>query len=68
MTDKEKELLNIICEKVYFCLQNGFEKSWIAEQLDDVIYNLPDTTSADVLNELYRISDNLLLGGLGNEF
>lgn len=63
MTDKEKDLLNIIGEKVYFCLEKGIEKSWIAEQVDEVIYNLPDDTSNEVFDELYRISDNLLFGG-----
>lgn len=65
MTNKEKDLLNSIGEKVYFCLQRGIDKNYIAEQLDDVIYNLPDDTSSEVFNELYLIQDNLLLG---NEF
>lgn len=64
MTKYEKGLLNSISEKVYFCLQKGIDKNYIAELLDDVICNLPEDISADVFNELYRIQDNLLLGGV----
>ena len=65
MTDKEKKYLNYIDERVYFCLQRGIDKKYIAEQLDDVIYNLPEETSLELFNILYRIQDNLLFG---NEF
>ena len=65
MTNKEKEFLNDVDEKVYFCLQRGIDKNYIAEQLDDVIYNLPEETSSELFNILYRIQDNLLYG---NEF
>ena len=65
MTDKEKKFLDDIDEKVYHCLQRGIDKKYIAEQLDDVIYNLPEETSSELFNILYRIQDNLLFG---NEF
>ena len=39
MTNKEKDFLNDVNEKVYHCLQRGIDKKYIAEQLDDVIYN-----------------------------
>lgn len=65
MTNKEKEYLNYIDERVYFCLQRGIDKKYIVEQLDDVIYNLPEETSSELFNILYRIQDNLLFG---NEF
>ena len=65
MTNKEKEFLNDVDEKVYHCLQKGIDKKQIAEWLDDVIYNLPENTSSDLFNILYRIQDNLLFG---NEF
>ena len=43
----------------------GMDKKYIAEQLDDVIYNLPENSSSELFNILYRIQDNLLFG---NEF
>ena len=62
MNNKEKKFLDYINERVYHCLQRGVDRNYIAEQLDDVIYNLPDTTSAELFSILYRIQDNLLLG------
>ena len=65
MTNKEKKFLDGVDEKVYHCLQRGIEKNYIAGWLDDVIYNLPEETSSELFNILYRIQDNLLFG---NEF
>ena len=65
MTNKEKEFLNDVDEKVYHCLQRGINEVQVAEWLDDVIYNLPENTSSELFNILYRIQDNLLFG---NEF
>ena len=62
MTNREQEFLNDIDEKVYFWLQRGIDKKYIAEQLDDVIYNLPEDSSSELFNILYRIQDNLLYG------
>ena len=65
MTNKEKEFLNDVDEKVYHCIQRGINEVQIAEWLDDVIFNLPEDTSSELFNILYRIQDNLLFG---NEF
>ena len=65
MTNKEKRILDIVDESVYFCLERGIDKSQIAEWLDDVISGLPEDTSSELFNILYRIQDNLLYG---NEF
>ena len=65
MTNKEKEFLNDVDEKVYHCLQRGINKQQIAEWLDDVICDLPEESSSELFNILYRIQDNLLYG---NEF
>ena len=65
MTNKEKEFLDSVDEKVYHCLQRGINKEQIAEWLDDVIIDLPEDTSSELFNILYRIQDNLLFG---NEF
>ena len=65
MTNKEKEFLNDIDEKVYHCLQRGIDEVQIAEWLDDVIIDLPEDTSSELFNILYRIQDNLLFR---NEF
>ena len=65
MTDKEKKFLDSVDEKVYHCLQRGIDEVQIAEWLDDVIIDLPEDTSSELFNILYRIQDNLLYG---NEF
>ena len=65
MKNNEKRILDIIDETVYFCLQRGIDKGQIAEWLDDVISGLPEETSSELFNILYRIQDNLLYG---NEF
>ena len=62
MTNKEEKCLASVNEKVYHCLQRGIDKNYIAEQLDDVIYNLSEDTSAELFSILYRIQDNLLMG------
>lgn len=65
MTNKEKEFLDSVDEKVYHCLQRGIDEVQIAEWLDDVIIDLPKDSSSELFNILYRIQDNLLIG---NEF
>ena len=62
MNNKEKRILDTIDESVYFCLQKGIDKKQIAEWLDDVISGLPEDTSSELFNILYRIQDNLLYG------
>ena len=62
MTNKEKEFLNYVDEKVYHFLERGIDKKQIAEWLDDVISGLPEDTSSELFNILYRIQDNLLYG------
>ena len=67
MNNKEKKFLDYIDERVYHCLQQGIDKKYIAEQLDDVIYDLPEDSSPELFSILYRIQDNLLLGGIDYE-
>ena len=65
MNKYESDFLETIEEKVAFCMYRGIDNNYIANQLDDVIYNLPEDSSAELFNTLYRIQDNLLYG---NEF
>ena len=62
MSKYESDLLETIQEKVSFCIYRGIDNNYIANQLDDVIYNLPEDSSAELFNSLYRIQDNLLMG------
>ena len=62
MNKYEIDLLESIEEKVAFCMCRGIDNNYIANQLDDVIYNLPEDSSAELFNTLYRIQDNLLMG------
>ena len=60
--ENEKRILNCAEESVIFCLQRRIDKKQIAEWLDDVIYDLPEDSSSELFNALYRIQDNLLFG------
>ena len=62
MNKYESDFLETIEEKVAFCMYRGIDNNYIANQLDDVIYNLPEDSSAELFNTLYRIQDNLLMG------
>ena len=62
MNKYESDFLETIEEKVAFCIYKGIDNNYIANQLDDVIYNLPEDTSSELFNTLYRIQDNLLMG------
>ena len=62
MSDFERELLETVEEKVAFCMYKGIDNNYIANQLDSVIQKLPENSSVELLNTLYRIQDNLLAG------
>ena len=69
MNRYEHELLGAISQKVYFSLIHGADKENLIDEIDDVIYNLPLTCSAELLNNLYRIIDNIEMGNeIINEF
>ena len=69
MNRYEHELLGVITEKVYFNLLYGADKESLIDEIDDVIYNLPLTTSAELLNNLYRLIEIIEIGSeLINEF
>ena len=62
MNRYEKELLQVITEKVYFNLLYGADKESLIDEIDDVIYNLPLNCSADLLNSLYRLIEVIEMG------
>ena len=62
MNDNEKRILICAEESVIHCLKRGIDKKQIAEWLDDVIIDLPENSSSELFNTLYRIQDNLLFG------
>ena len=69
MNRYEHELLGIITEKVYFNLLYGANKEILIDEIDEVIYNLPLTTSAELLNNLYRLIEIIETGNeIINEF
>ena len=61
MTNKEKRILDCVDETGNYCLKKGVDKEQIAEWLDDVICDLPEDSSSELFNTLYRVQDNLLL-------
>ena len=69
MNRYERELLQVITEKVYFNLLYCVDKEILIDEIDDVIYNLPLTSSADLLNSLYKLIEIIETGNeLINEF
>ena len=66
MNRYEHELLGAITQNVYFSLIHGGDNQNLIENLideiDDVIYNLPLTSSADLLNSLYRLIEIIEIG------
>ena len=62
MNRYERELLGVITEKVYFNLLYGANKELLIDEIEKVIYNLPLTTSADLLNSLYTLIENIEIG------
>ena len=62
MNKYESDFLETIEEKVAFCIDRGIDNNYIANQLDNVIYNLPEDSSSELFNILYRIQDNVLMG------
>ena len=65
MTNKEKRILDCVDETVNYSIKKRVDKKQIAEWLDDVICDLPEDSSSELFNILYRVQDNLLYG---NEF
>ena len=74
MNRYEHELLGAISQKVYFSIIHGGKDNQnlienLIEEIEEVIYNLPLTSSAELLNNLYRIIDNIEMGNeIINEF
>ena len=62
MNRYEHELLQVITEKVYFNLLYCTDKEILIEGIEDVIYNLPLTCSAELLNNLYRLIEVIEIG------
>ena len=62
MNNKEKRILDCVDETVNYCLKKRVDKEQIAEWLDDVICDLPEDSSSELFNILYRVQDNLLFG------
>ena len=55
MNRYEHELLGLISQKVYFNLLYGVDTEILIDEIEDIIYNLPLTCSAELLNNLYRL-------------
>ena len=67
MNRYERELLGAISQKVYFSLIHGGRDNQnlienLIDEINEVIYNLPPSSSAELSNTLYRIIDNIEMG------
>ena len=67
MNRYEHELLGAISQKVYFSLIHGGRDNQnlienLINEIDEVIYNLPITSSAELLNNLYRLIEIIEMG------
>ena len=63
MNKKEEKILNYVNERVEFCLRNNIDKDYIAESIDDIIFDLPEDSSSELFSTLYRIQETILMGG-----
>ena len=74
MNRYEQELLGAITQKVYFSLIHGGRDNQniivnLVDEIDDLIYNLPPTCSAELFNNLYRLIEIIETGNeIINEF
>ena len=73
MNRYEQELLGAITQKVYFSLIHGGRDNQnlivnLIDEIDNLIYNLPPTCSAELLNNLYRVIEILEIGPENNIF
>ena len=74
MNRYEQELLGSITQKVYFSLIHGGRDNQnlienLIDEIDELIYNLSLTCSADLLNSLYRLIEIIENGNeIINEF
>ena len=62
MTNKEKKYLDYVDERVFHCLKQGIDKKQIFAWIDDVIYDLPEDTSTEFIDILFKIQYNLIVG------
>ena len=67
MNRYEHELLGAITQKVYFSLIHGERDNQnlienLIDEIDEVIYNLSLTSSAELLNSLYRLIEIIEMG------
>ena len=62
MNRYECELLGVISQKVYFNFLYGADKEILIDEIEEVIYNLPLTSSAELLNNLYRLIEIIEIG------
>ena len=66
MNRYEHELLGAISQKVYFNLLHGGDNQnlieSLIEEIENIIYNLPLTSSADLLNSLYTLIEIIETG------
>ena len=67
MNRYEHELLGAITQKVYFSLIHGGRDNQnlienLIDEIDEVIYNLPVTSSAELFNNLYRLIEIIEIG------
>ena len=63
MNKKEEKILNYVNERVEFCLRNNIDKDYIADSIDDIIFDLPEDSSSELFSTLYRIQETILMGG-----
>lgn len=63
MTGSELKLLSDLNKRINMALQQGVSSKYLGDQVDTLISSLPDNLSDDLFMNLYRITDNLLLGG-----
>lgn len=57
----DKEVLDLVNERVKFAKTIGMDNQTIADMIEEVINKLPDTFSTDLISTLWKMQENILM-------
>ena len=57
----DKEVLDLVNERVKFAKTIGMDNQTIADMIEEVINKLPDTFSTDLITTLWKMQENIIM-------
>lgn len=57
----DKEVLDLVNERVKFAKTIGMDNQTIADMVEEVINKLPDTYSSNLISTLWKMQENILM-------